>query len=62
MKDALPVTSNNSGGVDLVPDKLICTTKEFRSDQNDRSGSISDFLVLLSCQGHEDSGLYTFPD
>jgi hypothetical protein len=43
--------------VNLVPDKFVCTTQKFRSDQDDRGGSISDFLVLLSGQRYEDSSL-----
>lgn len=54
----LPITGDHGGRVDLVPDKLICTTKELRGDQNDRSGSVSNFLVLLGCQRDEDTGLH----
>lgn len=53
-----PVTCDNGSRVDLVPDKFVCTTQKFGSDQYDRGGSISDFLVLLSSQRYEDSSLY----
>lgn len=57
MSDHVPVTSNDSSGVDLVLDKLVGSSKELSSEQNDRGGSVSDLLVLLLSKRDEDSGL-----
>lgn len=40
--------------------KFICTTKQFRSDDYDRSRTISDFFILFLCEIDEytSSGMF----
>ena len=44
-----PVASNHGGGVNLVSHQIVRSSQQLGSEQYDRSGTVSDLLVLLCC-------------
>jgi hypothetical protein len=50
---SVPVTSDDCRWVDLVPHQLVRALEKLRSDQHDRSGPVSYFLVLLGSERHQ---------
>lgn len=55
----IPVTSDHSGGMNLIPHKLIGPSQKLRGEENDGGGTVTDFLILLSCKRNKDPGLIT---
>lgn len=53
----MPVTGDHSGRMNLIPHKLVGPPQEFRGEENDRSGTVTDFLVLLSCKRNKNPSL-----
>lgn len=55
----IPVTGDHSGGMDLIPHKLVGPSQKLRSEENDRGGTVTDFFILLSCKRNKYPGLKT---